>query len=136
MRAKTFAMLGALACMGSGSMVGASALSDAAAGLQPGQWAVLNTQNFNSALLNDGASYHVFYYTEDLTWDPVSKQLLFVGGGHDSDAEFLRYSESSNTWTRSKPTGGFWHSSFSHAYDHDAIAPTLGKFFFRQPAYD
>jgi len=113
-----------------------SALSDAAAGLQPGQWTVVNTQNFNKALLDDGAGYHVFYYTEDLTWDPVSRQLLFVGGGHGTDAEFLRYSESTNTWSRTKPSGNFWHSSFSHAYDHDAIIPSLGKFFFRQPAYD
>ena len=84
---------------------GASALSDAAAALQPGQWVQLSTQNFNSALLDDGASYDVFYYSEDMTWDPVTRQLLFVGGGHASDAEFLRYSEDTNTWQRSKPTG-------------------------------
>lgn len=114
----------------------ASALSDAAAALQPGQWRVLNTTNLNRATLDDGAGYHVFYYTEDLTWDPVSRQLLFAGGGHNSDAEFLRYRESTNAWTRTKPAGSQWHHSFSHGYDHNAIAPALGKFYFRQPAYD
>ncbi len=127
---------GALLLAGQWSFAGASALSDAAAALQPGQWVQLSTQNFNSALLDDGASFDVFYYSEDMTWDPVTRQLLFVGGGHDSDAEFLRYSEATNTWSRSKPTGGFWHANFSHAYDHNAIIPSLGKFFFRQPAYD
>ncbi len=122
--------------IGASGSAGASALSDAAAQLQPGQWTTLDTQSFTRALLDDGAGYHVFYYTEDMVWDPVSRQLLFVGGGHGSDAEFLRYRESTNAWTRSKPTGDFWHSSFSHAYDHNAIIPSLGKFFFRQPAYD
>jgi hypothetical protein len=119
-----------------GGQASASALSDAAAALQPGQWTVLSTGNLNRATLDDGAGYHVFYYTEDLTWDPVSRQLLFVGGGHGTDAEFLRYRESTNAWTRTKPGGSQWHSSFSHGYDHNAIAPALGKFFFRQPAYD
>ncbi len=66
----------------------------------------------------------------------MSRQLLFAGGGHGTDAEFLRYRESSNAWTRTKPGGSQWHKSFSHGYDHNAIAPALGKFYFRQPAYD
>jgi hypothetical protein len=109
-------------------------MSDVAAALPPGQWAELATGNFNAATLDDGASYTVFYYTEDLAWEPVSRQLLFVGGGHGSDAEFLRYRESTNAWMRSKPGGSQWHASFSHGYDHDAIVPALGKFYFRQPA--
>ena len=132
MRGFFFAVALATAC----GHVHASALSDAAAALQPGQWTVLDTANLNRATLDDGAGYHVFYYTEDLTWDPVSRQLLFVGGGHDTDAEFLRYRESNNAWTRTKPVGSQWHKNFSHAYDHDAIIPSLGKFYFRQPAYD
>ena len=76
---------GALLLAGHWSLAGASALSDAAAALQPGQWVQLNTQNFNSQLLVDG-NYDLFYYTEDMTWDPVSRQLLFVGGGHDNFA--------------------------------------------------
>ena len=126
----------ALALASAGAQASASTLSDAAATLQPGQWRVLNTTNLNRATLDDGAGYHVFYYTEDLTWDPVSRQLLFAGGGHGTDAEFLRYRESSNAWTRTKPGGSQWHASFSHGYDHNAIAPALGKFYFRQPAYD
>jgi hypothetical protein len=132
MRRLLFAVAIAIAC----GHVHASALSDAAATLQPGQWRVLGTANLNRATLDDGAGYHVLYYTEDLTWDPVSRQLLFVGGGHDTDAEFLRYRESTNAWTRTKPAGSQWHDNFSHAYDHNAIAPALGKFYFRQPAYD
>ena len=132
----TSALVLSIVVAGSGVEARASALSDAAAALQPGQWTVVNTGNFNRALLDDGAGYHVFYYTEDVEWDPVSRQLLFVGGGHATDAEFLRYRESTNSWTRTKPAGDFWHSNFSHAYDHNAIIPSLGKFFFRQPAYD
>lgn len=114
----------------------ATTLSEAAAALQPGQWVQVTTQNFNAATTDDGASFNVFYYTEDMTWDPVSRQLLFVGGGHASDAEFLRYGEQTNAWVRVKPSGSAWHSNFSHAYDQNAIIPSLGKFYFRQPAYD
>ncbi len=128
--------LAVLACAFIGARAEASALSDAAATLQPGQWKVLSTSNLNRATLDDGAGYHLFYYTEDMTWDPVSRQLLFVGGGHGTDAEFLRYRESTNAWTRTKPSGSAWHGSFSHAYDHNAIIPSLGKFYFRQPAWD
>jgi hypothetical protein len=113
--------------------VNATSMSDVAAPLQPGQWAELTTGNFNQALLGDG-SYDLFYFTDDIAWDPLSRQLLFVGGGHDNDADFLRYSEATNSWLRSKPAGSSWHTNFSHAYDHNAIIPALGKFFFRQPA--
>jgi hypothetical protein len=128
-------LVAVLALVGSAGLAGASALSDAAAQLQPGQWVVLETQNLTPSLLNDG-SFTVLYYSEDMTWDPVSRQILLVGGGHADDAEFLRYSEATNSWQRSAPTGGFWHSNFSHAYDHNAIAPDKGKFFYRQPAFD
>jgi len=134
-RQRVTQLLGALALVASAGVAGASALSDAAAQLQPGQWVVLDTQNFTPALLNDG-SFTVLYYSEDMTWDPVSRQILLIGGGHANDAEFLRYSEATNTWTRTKPGGGFWHGNFSHAYDHNAIAPGKGKFFHRQPAFD
>jgi hypothetical protein len=111
----------------------ATSMSDAATPLQPGQWTELATANFNQASLGDG-DYDLFYFTDDLAWDPLSRQVLFVGGGHSNDADFLRYSEANNTWSRSKPTGTSWHASFSHAYDHNAIIPSIGKFFFRQPA--
>jgi hypothetical protein len=136
MSVRAIGVLAVLAFALQGTQAAASTLSDAAAALQPGQWTTVNTSNLNRATLDDGAGYHVLYYTEDLVWDPVSRQLLFVGGGHGTDAEFLRYRESTNAWTRTKPGGGAWHSSFSHAYDHNAIIPSLGKFYFRQPAYD
>lgn len=129
-------LVGAIALSGWFTTVCASVLSDAAAQLQPGQWVVVNTLNFNSALLDDGAAYQVLQYTEDMVWDPVSHQLLFVGGGHDSDAEYLSYSESTNSWTRRKPGGGPWACCSSHAYDGNAIIPSAGKLFFHQMAWD
>lgn len=129
-------LIGVIALSGWSATVGASALSDAAAQLQPGQWVQLNTQNFNAALLDDGAAYQVLQYTEDMVWDPVTRQLLFVGGGHDSDAEYLSYNEATNTWTRRKPGGGPWACCSSHAYDGNAIIPSSGKLFFHQMAWD
>ena len=111
----------------------ATTLSDAAAALQPGQWAEINTTGFNQALLGDSNGHNIFQYTEDIVWDPVSKQLLFVGGGHGSDAKFISYSDSSNAWQLRPQPSGFGGSSFSHAYDHNGIDPVSRRFFHRQP---
>src|SRR5262245_62717434 len=81
----------------------ASPLSDVATAVQPGQWAEVTTTNFNAALLDDGGAYTVFWFAEDIVWDEARRQLLFVGGGHGSDAEFLTYRESTNAWTTRKP---------------------------------
>jgi hypothetical protein len=136
MREFPFAVALAIALSGVYATAGASVLSDAANQLQPGQWVVVNTQNFNAALLDDGAAYQVLQYTEDMVWDPLTRQLLFVGGGHNSDAEYLSYSEATNTWTRRKPGGGPWACCSSHAYDGNAIIPAAGKLFFHQMAWD
>ena len=114
----------------------ATALSDVAAALQPGQWAELATEGFNQATLGDGDSYSVFWYAEDLAWEEAHRQLLYVGGGHGSDAEFLTYDEASNRWSVRKPGGAIpWDDNFSHAYDQLALIPALGRLYFRQPAF-
>lgn len=114
----------------------ATTLSDVAASIQAGQWAELPTVNFNAATLDDGGAYSVFWYAEDIAWDAERQQLLFVGGGHGSDPEFLTYSEASNTWTRRKPEGGIpWDTYFSETYDHLALIPSLDTLYFRQPAF-
>lgn len=115
----------------------ATSLSDVAASLQPGQWAELTTANFNAATLDDGGAYSVFWYAEDIAWDAARRQLLYVGGGHGSDAEFLAYDEATNTWSVRKPGGGIpWDTYFSEAYDHIALVPSLDRLYFRQPAFD
>ncbi len=117
--------------------VQATSMSDVAAALQGRQWAELTTSNFNSATLADGTAFSVFWFSEDLAWDPLRRKLHFVGGGHGSDAEFVSYDEVTNTWSRRKPAGGIpWNVNFSHAYDHLALVPTLGRLYFRQPASD
>jgi hypothetical protein len=114
----------------------ATALSDVAAAVQAGQWAELVTTGFDSATLDDGGAYAVFWYAEDIAWDAARQQLLFVGGGHGSDPEFLTYSEATNAWTRRKPGGGIpWDTYFSETYDHLALIPSLGRLYFRQPAF-
>ncbi len=117
--------------------VQATPMSDVAAALQGRQWAELSTSNFNAATLADGTAFSVFWFSEDLAWDPTRRQLHFVGGGHGSDAEFVSYDEATNAWTRRKPAGGIpWNVNFSHAYDHLALVPSVGRLYFRQPASD
>lgn len=117
-----------------------SALTRAAAGtemesragqMQPGEWRELVTMNIGATLRASGASGFIFGYTDDIQWDPASRQLLFVGGDHNSLMRFVTYSETSNTWQI--PLQPLWLlGGTNHGYDHMAINPTAGLFYVRE----
>lgn len=118
---------------------GGSALATLAAQMQPGTWAELVTNGLTNQLLTDSADYsYITQYSEDMVWDPSSRQLLFVGGPHTGQVKFITYSEATNTW-RAEPRPAFWNCAANepwglcrgHAYDHDALNLAAGKLYFR-----
>jgi hypothetical protein len=106
---------------------GASVLGDAAANLQEGEWRVIETQNAFD-LFTDQDGDCICNYSDNMVWDPNSKQLLFCGSGHQRPGKFVIYSEATNAWrTESKPI-----SDLRHAYDHNAIDQASGEMYYRQ----
>ena len=101
----------------------ASTLSNVANSMQPGTWAQLNTNGFNTnyLLYPNGPNTNITtQFFGEGTWDPTSKKVLFLGAGHYNYSQLHVYSDSTNTWTRGKnvpnaPTG------FGHGYNHNAI---------------
>ncbi|PYV44929.1 MAG: hypothetical protein DMG06_04500 [Acidobacteria bacterium] len=108
----------------------ATVLSDAAAALQPGQWTTITTNNIDPTLTNTGgASGFIFGYTESIKWDPVTRQLFYVGMDHNQanpsqTQRFVSYSDSNNTW-QILPSTSWMHTGAtpSHGYDHMALDP-------------
>lgn len=106
----------------------ASALGDAAAALQPGEWVQFNTNGFNANLLRQG-DHHALQYQESMKWDPIERKIQFVGSGHLEPYIQITYDEASNSWSKKSLPGQFGDS---HGYDHMAIDPVSRRFFFRQ----
>jgi hypothetical protein len=65
-----------------------------------GEWAELPTLNITPTLGAGGSSGMIFGYTDSIKWDPLTHQLLYVGGDHGDAPAFVTYSEDSNTWRR------------------------------------
>src|SRR6266446_6378771 len=114
-----------------------TALGSLAASMQPGTWAELQTNNlnatFSSSDMGGGASGQIIGYTDDAVWDPVSRQVFFLGGDHNASvgttAKFVSYSEATNSWQ--KRTQPSWASGIVHGYHHSAIDPATGTFYHR-----
>ena len=60
----------------------ASPLSELAESLEPGQWGELATEEIDAVLVANGASGIQIPYSEDIVWDPQTRQLFFIGGDH------------------------------------------------------
>lgn len=101
-----------------------TALGKLAAIMKPGTWAELKTQGFDRELIKAGAAGNIFQYADSAAWDPVSKQIFFVGQGHYAPLKFIKYSARTNTWTL-LPTPDWWKGptdvQIGHAYGNNAI---------------
>ena len=122
----------------------ASALSDAAASLQPGQWTVLNkagdASGFNFDLITacgDDCGDVVLNYTDKGLWNPLTRELHFIGKGHMRELKHLSYSEATNKWAREADPYWTCHAPWGscygmiHGYEHTSINPLTGDIFAR-----
>jgi len=124
----------------------ASQLGDLAATVQPGQFKALNTGNFNlngvagGIIVPPGGSGSILEYTDEALRNPVTKKIYIIGcarsdGGDyscassdSSDSRWIEYDEASNSW---KTMGGTPFSITHHAYDHAALDPATGDYYYR-----
>jgi hypothetical protein len=107
--------------------VQASALSEAAGSLQPGEWMQFSTNNFNDSTLNESGP--IFVYAEEMKWDRNRNEMEFIGAYHYQPVVHLVYSEATNSWSR-RSIGGVMGMPF-HGYDHMALSDTTRMLYVR-----
>ncbi len=124
----------------------ASTLSTKVANMQPGTWTTLNTDNDGSgccrSLLEVSPSGEILQWMNKGTWDPITRQVLFIGQAHYALQKFVGYTESSNAWvvkpqpywdcSASAPSG----SCIGHGNDHNAIDVAHRHFYYRMYGSD
>ncbi|HYR83881.1 MAG TPA: LamG-like jellyroll fold domain-containing protein [Terriglobia bacterium] len=112
-----------------------TALGTLAASMPQGSWAELATNNMAATLDNTGGSSGMTLpYSDDAVWDPVSKQLFFVGGDHNPIPcypRFVSYTDSTNSWQILPQPSWFPCQYPMHGYHHTAIDPANGKLYHR-----
>lgn len=135
-------------------------LGKLAASMKPGEIRELPTKNCNHDLFRmwydweeddikkygSQKMFNVICYNNDMKWDPVTRQILVLNGGHYSSFKFITYSADTNTWklmpvppwmdprradsivTGKDGRDGNRSWPRSHLYDRLAIAPELRQF--------
>jgi len=122
----------------------ASALGDAAAQLQPGQWKVLNRSGdgagFDYSLMvacqPSGCYDMILNYADKGLWNPATREIEFIGKGHMAEHKHISYSEANNRWTQRTRPGwacGVQDNCYGmgHGYEHSANNPATGDVYAR-----
>lgn len=144
---------GALAAVAAGyvaiwnvAVVHASVLSDLAATMQPGDWKeVPQGSSFKGGAIfvPAGGSGSILEFTDEVQRDPRSKKLYILGCARSDagignyqcgsttseDAKFIVYDEATNSWSEGPPAG---INSWPHGYDHAALDPQNGDYYYRE----
>src|SRR5262245_21877731 len=105
-------------------------LGKLASSLKPGEWAELKTENIVPTLQAKGNSGAIFGYNEGAVWDPASRQIFYMGGDHNDPARFVAYAADKNRW-RILPQPEWLGKTATHGYDHNALDPARGVFYYR-----
>jgi hypothetical protein len=104
--------------------------------MRAGQWAELSTLGLSKAMFVDGAN-NTLDYLDKGGYDPVHRQVRFIGQSHGGDQRWHQYDEMTNTWSNlADPPwdgGGSAYPGFlGHGYQHNTVDPATGDFFYRQ----
>jgi hypothetical protein len=138
------ALLAASTMLAVTTSASASALGDAAAQLQPGQWKVLNRAGDGSGFDYDlitscqpsGCNDLLLNYADKGLWNPLTREIHFLGKGHLAELKHLNYGEATNKWLReAKPSWDCGRSdncySLGHGYEHTSLNPANGDIYAR-----
>lgn len=106
----------------------ASALSELAASLAPGQWGVLKPSG--ASTIGGGL---ITSYGDSASWDPVRRRLHFVGSDHQFPYDHAVWDEASNAWIEGASFPGIPFSTLfvGHAFDGNAADPVTGDVYYR-----
>lgn len=106
----------------------ATAISQLAANLKPGEWAELHSTGYDSATLMRGDD--ILAYSGKAAWDSVTQQVFFMGQVHlKGPPSFIAYGAKDNTW-RKQPTPQWAESlKWFHAYENNAADSAGGNFY-------
>jgi hypothetical protein len=111
-----------------------TAMGTLASQMQPGTWAELQTNGLSKEFLRTGQG-NILQFSESGVWDPISKHIFFTGKGQSSytPTKFIMYSDATNTWSAGPlpPACAEGFCKWGHAYDHNAIDPTKGDYYYR-----
>jgi len=119
--------------------VGDTYLSQQASTMSAGQWKQITTGGLSTSLFVDGSN-NTLDYLDKGAYDPINRQVRFIGQSHYGDQRFHQYDESSNTWSNLPDppwdSGGAAYPGFlGHGYQHNTIDPATGDFYYRQYNY-
>src|SRR4029077_10186430 len=96
--------------------VSETALANAAAALNPGDWVELATGNIDTALKDTvtGGSGHLLTYADKFHWDPVTgRAYLFTRDDPGDGRRFVAYDEATNAWVVLPDP---WGAGVAHQY--------------------
>jgi hypothetical protein len=121
---------------------GATALSDLAAQMKPGEWKEFKTQNLgNDTVLFANVNGQLYYgdlsatWSNYLAWNPGTEEIYWLGAPHLQPFNFLRYSAAQNRWYNETDVPdcmriGEYKGCFNHGYDDGAIDAAKGIFYY------
>ncbi len=121
-----------------------TALGDLAANMQPGEFKVLNTNNFGGGAIfvPSGGDGGMQEYSDEALRNPITKKIYMIGcvratGGtgayvcdnsSSEDAKWIEYDENNNSWKTMSATP---FSLWPHSYDRAALDPATGDYYYR-----
>jgi hypothetical protein len=96
-----------------------------------GQWKQITTSGLSTALFITGGN-NTLDWMDKGSYDPINKQIRFVGSGHLEELRWHQYDEATNTWSNLPPPswyggGGVWE----HGYQHNTCDPATGDFYYK-----
>jgi hypothetical protein len=99
-----------------------------------GSWAELTTNGINSTILSatnaGGVGGNNIPYSNQMAWNPVTKQIKFACSDHGSSYMVEQtYDVASNTWSWTRANG--FGAAGTHAYGHFCVRPDTGDLYSR-----
>lgn len=96
-----------------------------------GQWRQISTNGLTVGMFVTGAN-STLDWSDKGVYDPLNKQMRFIGNGHLEELRWHQYDETTNTWSTLPPPS--WYPGgpvWEHGYHHNTIDPATGDQYYR-----